>query len=134
MFLNVKSLFCDTIFFEKITKFLRGGDSFSVTKFLSRFRGEKSLLNFRFLKIKMLITSYLISKCNFQAHFWNKRKLLVIILENEVNRKGSIITTQPPIHPPIHPSIYPPTHQIQHFGTFFSEAEIAISSTLRGTE
>ena len=49
----------------KFTKFLRGGDGFSIKKFSSRFLRGESLLNFLNLKIKILITSYLKSVCNF---------------------------------------------------------------------
>ena len=65
MFLHLKSLFFDTFFFEKIAKFLRGGDAFSVKELLSGFPREKSLLNFLILKLKMLITSYIKAVDNF---------------------------------------------------------------------
>ena len=44
-------------FFWKITKFLRGGDGFTIKKFSTRFTRGKSLLNFLNLKIlNLLIT------------------------------------------------------------------------------
>ena len=52
-------------FFEKITKFLKGGDAFSVKNFSSRFPRGKSLLNILLLKFKMLITSYKKTVDNF---------------------------------------------------------------------
>ena len=52
-------------FFEKITKFLRGGDAFSIKKISSRFPRGISLLNFLILKFKMLITSYIKAVDNF---------------------------------------------------------------------
>ena len=44
-----------SFFFEKITKFLRIGDGFSIKKFFSRFPRGKSLLNFLNLKILNLL-------------------------------------------------------------------------------
>ena len=51
----------------------------------------------------MLITSYLINKCNSKAHFWKELKLLVIILENKESK--GVKYNHPSVHPPIHPPI-----------------------------
>ena len=94
----LKSLFLVTIFFEKITKFLRDGDAFSVKIFFSCFPRDKSLFNFLTLKIKMLITSYIKAVDNFKHHIWNQHILLVNILEFEQNGR-TLLMSRPSVHP-----------------------------------
>ena len=61
-------------------------------------------LNFRILKLKMLITSHNKSADNFKYHIWNQHILLVNILEFEENQRGKISSS---FFPPILPSIKP---------------------------
>ena len=61
MFLNLKSLFFDTIFFEKITKFLRGWVAFFVKKFTLHLSQGEIALKIAFFcefceKFKLLIS------------------------------------------------------------------------------
>ena len=41
---------------------------------------------------------------NFRGHTWNKRSLVVNILESQENRRGQNITTSQPTHSLIQPS------------------------------
>ena len=63
--MQLNSIFFDTIFLKKNTKFLGGGEDFSVNKISNRFPRGNSLLNFLILKLKMLITSYIKAVENF---------------------------------------------------------------------